>query len=254
MTVHAEVEPWADLDLKIGGRLAKGGNWDAEGVDRWSLGMGIHFSRGLSKNTRSQVSTANSEFNKRNFIVRSLFNYLWLCNHVIGQCCDFVNSFVTGNFFCLIYCGFVCIMFIVLMCDWHMSNKFLLTYLLTKGSVWGSIFSSPRKDRDGVPTENDFGALKIMIEQLSYDLASFSDSNGRLLAFFGNGSFSPKIRLWVDQCPRRYGVSQTVISNSFSHGRITDVLWEFSLPINVTFAHIRVTFNSVNRKFLLKAA
>ena len=45
-----------------------------------------------------QLPTIKYEFNKRNFIVRSLFNYSSLCNYIIGQCCYFVNSFVTCDF------------------------------------------------------------------------------------------------------------------------------------------------------------
>ena len=45
----------------------------------------------------TQLPTIKYEFNKRNFIVRSLHNYLWLCNNIIGQCCHFVNSFVVHS-------------------------------------------------------------------------------------------------------------------------------------------------------------
>ena len=37
-------------------------------------------------------------FNKHNFIVHSLSIYLWLCNHIIGQCCDFVNIQLCSQF------------------------------------------------------------------------------------------------------------------------------------------------------------
>jgi len=44
-----------------------------------------------------QLSTIKYEFNKCNFIVRSLFNYLWLCNYIIEQCCYFVKLFLVHD-------------------------------------------------------------------------------------------------------------------------------------------------------------
>ena len=49
-----------------------------------------------------------------------------ICNYIIGQCCYFVNSFVTCDFFFLRYCGFVFIIFIVHVRSSYVTNFYLL--------------------------------------------------------------------------------------------------------------------------------
>ena len=87
--------------------------------------------------TGFELPTVKFEFNKRNFIVRSLFQYVWLCIglyrfSLVWSCCDF-KDFYWG----LLYdFSVMCILFIytaVNMCDWHVG--YIINFYLLKNSA-----------------------------------------------------------------------------------------------------------------------